>query len=377
MRFFVGGYSADMDGHAAGVGVLRAGDPDSPLAGSVLTVGTDAVAVGGSPSWLAWHPTLDVVYAELEGAGAVRAFRRTGPETFAALGAAVAVGELPCHVAIEPGGRWLVAACWGDGRVVRVALDEAGAPTRAVAAEGMPPSRADSGMGGASDLRALLASLGGLPEEEPSAPQDADERPSRAHQARFLPRGVVVTTDMGRDELRFWRETDRGLREIDRVALPAGTGPRHTAWHPSGHLFVVTELSLELFVLAPPVAGDRGWRLVGGVPLSSAVEVGRDCAAEIALSREAEFAYVGVRGSNTVATLRVRGTGAELAPVALVDTGVDWPRHHVVARDTLLVAGQRSDSVASLSLDLRTGVPGRIRQRVDIPSPTVLLPDRG
>ena len=28
------------------------------------------------------------------------------------------------------------------------------------------------------------------------------------------------------------------------------------------------------------------------------------------------------------------------------------------------------------SLDLRTGVPGRVRQRVDLPSPTVLLPDR-
>ncbi len=60
-------------------------------------------------------------------------------------------------------------------------------------------------------------------------------------------------------------------------------------------------------------------------------------------------------------------------PVALVDAGVDWPRHHLVARDTVLVAGQRSDEVVSLTLDLRTGVPGRVRHRVEVPSPTCLL----
>ena len=71
--------------------------------------------------------------------------------------------------------------------------------------------------------------------------------------------------------------------------------------------------------------------------------------------------------------MRVRGAGDALAPVALVDAGVDWPRHHIVVRDTLLVAGQRSDEVASLTLDLRTGVPGRVRHRVEAPTPTCLL----
>ncbi len=45
----------------------------------------------------------------------------------------------------------------------------------------------------------------------------------------------------------------------------------------------------------------------------------------------------------------------------------------MIDRDTLLVAGQRSDEVASLTLDLRTGVPGRVRHRVQTPSPTCLL----
>lgn len=378
MRFFVGAYTADMQGAASGVAVVRAGESEGPLAGGPLALAGEAVAVEGSPSWLAWHPTLDVLYAALEGAGAVQAFRRIGPESFAAVGTPVAVGEVVCHIAVEPGGRWLVASCWGDGKVVRVRLDEAGVPRSAAVAEGMPRSHAEPGMDAASDLRALLATLDSADAEadSPHEPDDDGQLPSRAHHARFLAGGAVATTDLGRDEVRFWHPAGGTLREVDRVALPAGTGPRHSVWHPSGHLYVVTESSLELFVLAPPAGGGRGWRVVGGTPLSPAVRPGSDFAAEITLTREAEHVHVGVRGSNAIAALRVRGSGAELTPVALAEAGVDWPRHHVVVRDTLLVAGQRSDAVVSLALDVRTGVPGRVRHRVEVRSPAMLLADR-
>ena len=45
-----------------------------------------------------------------------------------------------------------------------------------------------------------------------------------------------------------------------------------------------------------------------------------------------------------------------------------------IARDTVLVAGQRSDEIASLALDARTGAPGRMRHRTIAPSPTAILP---
>lgn len=355
MRFFLGAYTDDGDGRATGIGVLDAGDPDGPLAGGQLSVRADAVRTGGSPSWLAWHPTLDVVYAALEAAGTVQAFRRTGPAAFAPLGRAVEAGALVCHVAVDPSGAWLVASCWGDGRVVRIALDTAGIPLSARVAEPRADADADDGMFG---------DLG-----------EGGERVSRAHQGRFVGARTLVTTDMGLDQVRFWHTAGDGLREVDRIVLPFGSGPRHTVWHPSGHLYVVTELSHEVFVLAPPRDG-RGWRIVGGTRVAAATLPGAEFAAEIALSRDADFAYVGMRGSNTIAALRVRGTGTELAPVALVESGVDWPRHHVIARDTLLVAGERSDEVASLGLDERTGVPGRVRHRVATPSPSCLLPDR-
>ncbi|KRB37046.1 lactonase family protein [Microbacterium sp. Root180] len=384
MRLLLGGYTADMEGSASGIGMLLAGAADEGSAGGALAF-AGAVAAADSPSWIAQHPTLDVVYATLEHRGAVQAFARTGEASFVRLGDAVDAGEAVCHVAVAPDGGSLIAACWGDGRVVRMSLDATGRPhSPVIAPVSIDPygPGAEAPVAGDLDLaaaaRALRAAAGEeyahlVPDLDPVAerPGEASARPSRAHQTQFLPGGVVATTDLGHDLVRFWHAGPNGLRAAQQVTLPRGSGPRHMVHHPSGHLFVVTEYSCEVFVLG--AAADGSWRIVGGVPLGPGTLPG-DSAAELAASRDGEFLYAGVRGSNTIATLRVRGAGDALAPVALVDSGVDWPRHHLVVRDTLLVAGQRSDDVVSLTLDLRTGVPGRVRHRTAAPSPTCVMP---
>jgi len=376
MRFLTGGYTADMDGAATGIGMLVAGTADAPLAGGPLGFAGNAAESDGSPSWVAAHPALDVVYAALEGAGTVQAFVRTGEASFARLGDPVAAGELVCHVAVSPDGRFLVATAWGDGRVVRMELDAAGRPSTPAAAaaaedpyaEPDPFADAPSLFAGAVDL-----STGDGDPADAGAEDAEDARVSRAHQAVFLPGGLVATTDLGYDLVRFWRPADRTLHAVGAAVLPRGSGPRHMLWHPSGHLYVVTELSCEVFVLAPNGSGP--WRVVAGTTAGRGL-LDDDTAAELAASRDGEFLTVGVRGSNTLASLGVRGDGSQLQPVAVAESGVEWPRHHLVVRDTLLAAGQRSNDVASLPLDERTGIPGRVRHRTPVPSPTCLMPLR-
>jgi 6-phosphogluconolactonase (cycloisomerase 2 family) len=415
MRFYTGGYTADMKGAATGIGILLAGASDDVLAGGPLGFAGDAAATGGSPSWVAAHPTLDVLYTALEGDGAVQAFAQTGEASFVPLGAPVAAGELACHVAVAPDGASLIASCWGDGRIVRMALDATGRPSSPTLAPtavdpyadvdpfaGLDPfadvdpfsgtvvdlspaareQRADESAGEPHTLAGQMFSRGsergsesgaGGRGSETTGQDAAAERVSRSHQTVYLPGGVVATTDMGLDLVRFWRRGPKGLRAAGQVVLPRGSGPRHMRWHPSGHLYVVTELSLEVFALAADPSG--AWRVVAGSSLGPGLLDG-DAAAELAASRDGTFLYAGVRGSNTIATLRVRGDGSQLQPVAIAETGVDWPRHHLIERDTLLVAGQLSNEVASLGLDERTGVPGPVRHRTAVPSPTCLLPVR-
>ncbi|UYO96975.1 lactonase family protein [Microbacterium sp. M28] len=367
-RFWLGGYGAGMDGSADGIGLL-AGDAQSATALAYR----GAVAEAPSPSWLARHSRLDVVYAALEGDAAVQAFVRTGESKLAPLGERVPVGESVCHLAVAPSGQYLVASCYGDGKVVRIGLDADGRPV---------PDAVDK----AAALRAALfgedpdsgaaprAGVGAAASDPYDTPVGTEPRVSHAHAAAFLPDGRIVTTDLGFDLVRFWRPTATGLALDHEVVLPRGTGPRHMVVHPSGHLHVVTEYSCEVFTLA---AGPDGtWAVVSATLASPIAEVGVDFPAELARSHDGHVLYTALRGSNTIAALRVHGSGDRLESIALADSGVDWPRHHLVFEGKLLVAGQRSDTVALLDLDERTGVPVGIRHTTQAPTPTHFLPVR-
>lgn len=445
MRLWVGARGADMKSEARGIMAATAGEPDSPLAGGPLSLVGDAVEAP-SPTWLAAHPKLDVVYAALEGQGRVAAFRRTGEATLAPLGSPVEAGETTCHVAVAPDGSHLIATAWGNGVVTHVALDAAGRlGTRTEAERSADPYDRDNPGGtsasdtsallneqpGVADLRSLVergadasqlaamlagatptpaigadaglddilallgqsknpfddpavrdilrgageapaaALAGGVDLSGAASAEPTEPRMPRAHCTVFLPRGLVATTDLGYDLVRIWRTSPRGMTLDHEVALPLGTGPRHMSLHPSGHLYVVTEHTCEIFVLS---AGPEGrWALRSGIAASPGSLPG-DSAAELTRSRDGQFLYAGLRGSDTVAVLRVRDQGDRIEHVALAESGIRKPRHHVVLRDTLLVAGQDSHEIASLGIDERTGVPGRVRHRLAVPSPQHILP---
>ncbi|MDX2376276.1 lactonase family protein [Microbacterium sp. LRZ72] len=398
MLFWLGGWGADMDAEAQGIGALSAGEHEGLAGGPLAFLGT--VRSAPSPSWLAAHPTKDVVYATLEKQGRLAAFARTGERTLVPLGRPVEIGEAVCHAAVAPDGTFLVASCWGDGRVVRVALDATGAPSGTSVAQAARDPHAGGAaaapMAGGIDLvvatRALreaageyahlIPDAGGEDEatgadgngadgaEAAARPADADASVSRAHAAAFLRDGRIATTDLGLDLVRIWRDEGTRLGLDHEVVLPRGSGPRHMVVHPSGYLYVVTELSSEVYVLGADRTGR--WRLVSAAP-SPPGALATDAGAGLVPSRDGHVLYAGLRGSDTIAVLRVTGAGERLEHVALVDAGVAWPRDHIVVHDTLLVAGQHSHEVASSSLDLRTGVPGRVRHRVEAPSPTALL----
>ncbi|KAB1866399.1 lactonase family protein [Microbacterium algeriense] len=374
-RFWLGDYGPGMDGAADGIGLL-AGDEGRE---ATTLAYRGAVVQAPSPSWLARHPSLDVVYAALEGDAAVQAFARTGESVLAPLGAPVPVGDGVCHVAVAPNGSSLVASCYGDGRVVRFALDGEGR---------ILPPRPDA----AAALRAALFGDDLDPDAPPATPPGdgvaavdpyavGGDRTSHAHAAVFLTDGRIATTDLGFDLVRIWRAStgsatqgSAGLTLDHEVVLPLGTGPRHMVMHPSGHLHVVTEYSCEVFTLA--AAADGTWSVVASTLSSPIAQVGTDFPAELARSRDGQFLYTALRGSNTIAALRVRGGGESLESVALADSGVDWPRHHLVHEGKMLVAGQRSDTITLLDLDERTGAPLGIRHEAQVPTPTHFLPVR-
>ena len=394
-RFWTGGYGPEMEGQADGIGLLAVDEGQGPT----TLAYRGAVVPAPSPSWLAQHPTLDVVYAALEGSGEVAAFARTGESALRPLGSPVPAGELVCHLAVAPDGRFLIASCYGDGRVVRIGL---GADGRLVP-EGRDKAAelraALFGGGDASERREESRPAGEAPgsAQRRNSPRTAERSPEPPwiHTPRIRTRRTRTADPKSGERIRMRTRrrscTTAGSRRPTsamtscasgvpaqaalipdhEVVLPRGSGPRHMVVHPSGHLHVVTEYSCEVFTLAADREGR--WGLVAGTLVSEIATPGHDYPAELSRSRDGETLYAGVRGSNTIAALRVRGSGERVEPLALADSGVDWPRHHLVHDGALLVAGQRSDEISVLDLDDRTGAPVRIRHRTPAPTPTHVL----
>jgi 6-phosphogluconolactonase len=336
---WTGTYTPDGGGRAEGIGALRAHQD-----GSLEWLGTAVAAQ--SPSFVAVHPTVPVVYAVAEQRKMVQAYRRAGEIGLEPQGAPQPAGEATCHVAVDPHGRFVTAACWGDGQVLLYELDSDGGITGRFPA---PPS---------ADPHASLS---------PGEP-----RQSRAHASLMLQDGRIMTTDLGHDILRVWNYVPgRGLVADHEVALPFGSGPRHLVQHSSGSVFVVSEYSVEVFIVRPE-AGT--FELVFRGPATSGGSQQGDSAAEICLSQDGSYAYAGVRGTNIISTLEVGAGGTELLPVQDTPSGGDWPRHHLVRGTWLHVAHERSDNIATFALGPVTGLPGPVIHDVHAPSPTALVP---
>jgi 6-phosphogluconolactonase len=329
-RIWVGGYTSDQNGMAEGI--VRLGvAADGLLENHGVVVATD------SPSYLTRSG--DMIYAAGEGGQSVSAFRIHGDELLFS-GTRDAAGELPCSLAVLGERAVLVAACYGDGTV----------DVHPLAADGTILKTSQS-------LRA-----------EGRGPRPEQNR-AHAHDCLPVDESTVLTADLGTDEVQVHSFDGELLTRIAAVALPAGSGPRDLVLHPSGRVWVLAELSCEVFVLRRD--SDFEFTVESRVALPGA-QAG-DHASALSLSADGRFAYVGLRGSDQVAVLAVGANGAALTAVTSVDCGGGWPRHLVVDGPYLRVANQLTNSVATFRIG-EDGIPVPASS-LPVPSPTYLLLD--
>lgn len=286
------------------------------------------VARADSPSFIATHPNLPVVYAACESDGTVRAWSVSDVGDLEPLGDGIHAGEAVCHVVVDPRGRYLVASCYGDGSVVYV------------------PLRVDGGLG--SPVVAEAA-------HDPHAAEKVADRVSRAHAALVLHDGRVLTIDIGFDLLRVWDVGDAGLELAGHGALPLGSGPRHAVQHPAGEIYTISEYSTEIFVSRADSEGN----VVTGQhhPATFADYAGPAHGCEVTLTDDGRVLHATTRGPNVITTFSIHDEGQRLVPVGDTPCEGDWPRHQLEYDGRLYVANQFSDSVTAFVVDPQTGTP--------------------
>jgi 6-phosphogluconolactonase (cycloisomerase 2 family) len=335
---FVGCYTGETGGEGEGIALLRR----DPATGALTRLGVAARTP--SPSFLARHPTLPVLYAvnELD-TGTVTAFSVAADGSLTLLAVRETGGQHPCHVAVTPDGRHLLAANYSSGSVSVHPLDPDGAP------------------GDRSDLLTLAGS---------GPDRDRQERP-HAHMVAPDPNGPgVLIVDLGSD--RVWRcrldaVSGRLTGLAPAVEAAPGTGPRHLLRSADGALLLVGELAADLSWYRP--AADGGLERLGGVTATTVD--GADYPSELTTGRDGRFVYVANRGPNTVSVFAWGDGKATL--IAEVPTGGDWPRHIALFADHLYVANERSHNVTIFRIDPETGIPHPQGEPVLEPSPTCVL----
>jgi 6-phosphogluconolactonase (cycloisomerase 2 family) len=319
MRMLIGSYGDEIATFTLDGQALRPSGPRVPAA---------------APSFLAAHPRLPIVYAVSElDQGAVAAFAR---DSLTALGSLETGGSQPCHVAVTPDGRHLACANYGSGSAAVFAL----APD------------------GTLDRRTELVRHSG------SGPNPDRQEGPHCHEV-VLTDDHADVVDLGIDQIVHYGLSDAGrLTPAGASRTPAGHGPRHFVTHPDGRRFVTDELSSTVTTY------DARFEVVDSYAATLVEPSGDNLPSELLLSGNARFLYVANRGNNSITTFAVGSHG--LTAVDEVATGGVWPRHMVIVEGTLLVAGERSNTVTALPLD--DGRLGEARTVLEIEKPACILP---
>jgi 6-phosphogluconolactonase len=242
------------------------------------------VAEAANPSFLAWHPTRDVLYAVSEtnthGAaktGMVAAYSVTGGGRLSRINEQSSCGGFPCFVSVNAEGTHVFVANYGGGSVAAF------------------PVKPDGGIGPASSL---IRHTG-------SSVNPERQREPHAHSIVPVPGGpFVLAADLGIDRVLVYRfDRDRGALAphvpSGASAVP-GAGPRHLALHPDGDaVFVMNELQSTVTSYA--------WDRVHGTlrPVGSASTLppdfkGTNTTAEVAIHPNGRFVYGSNRGHDSI-----------------------------------------------------------------------------
>lgn len=251
-------------------------------------------------------------------------------------------GEAPCHVAVDPQGEWAAVANYGSGTVTLFRLEK--------------------------QLRGPVARH----QNEGSGPDPDRQEGPHAHWVGFTPDGSrLLCVDLGCDRVISLKvDRERGALQAPEAfyCAPAGSGPRHLAFHPELPLaYLVSELAATLTVLHLEPAGCRAGTVL---PLPSS---GDTLGGAIAIDPAGARLYATSRGHDTIAAYALDAAG-EPAPIATVSSGGASPRHLCLTPQHLFCANEQAGSVAIFRLDDR-GRPTE-PQVLDLPGAafTIALP---
>jgi 6-phosphogluconolactonase len=345
---FVGTYTG---GKSGSKGIYRF---ELDLATGKLT-NRELAAEVEQPSFLALHPRNLFLYSVGEygklGAkktGAVNSFAldaKTG--ALKPLNLQSSGGDGPCHLVVDRAGKHVLAANYGGGSVCVL------------------PIQKDGRLGEMTDF---------VQHQGKSVVPGRQDGP-HAHSINVdFANKFAFAADLGLDKVLTYRfDPSHGILTKNNppdVDLPAGSGPRHFAFHPNGQFaYVINELTQT--VTAMTCDADKGslksFQTISTVPMP----VKGNSTAEVVVHPSGKFLYGSNRGHNSIAIFTIDEKTGQLTSAGWQTKGIKTPRNFAIdpTGKYLIAANQDSDSLVVFQIDAQTGQLGETGVTVEVPRP--------
>lgn len=308
------------------------------------------------PSFLVIHPSRSFLYSvsevsttEGKRGGGVSAFaidRATGGLTL--LNQECVRGEGPCHLSLDPSGKVLLVANYGDGTVTALPVRDTGKVDEPTAFIQHTGSSVDPGR----------------------------QKGPHAHSINTDDVGrFAFAADLGLDKVLIYRLNAR-LGTLEPNDPPAaevapGSGPRHFAFHPSGRFaYVINEMGNTVTAFSYEREAGRLTTLQTITTLPEGF-TGQSWTAEVLVHPSGKFLYGSNRGHDSIAIYAIdEGTG-RLTSVGFEPTRGKTPRNFGIdpTGAYLLAANQESDTVVVFRIDEGTGRLTATGEVVAVPQP--------
>jgi 6-phosphogluconolactonase len=309
-----------------------------------------------SPAWLTVHPNHKFLYAvsyDGKGEGSIFSYRidaRTGRLAF--LNKVSAGGGEPIHLAVDRTGNLLLDANYVGGQVVVFRLNQ----------------------DGTIGLRTAFIQHTG------SSVNPSRQRSPHPHEVTLsADNRYVIVPDLGVDKLFMYRLDPKAgtlaAGSSPVVALPAGSGPRHFAFHPNGRFgYLVSELDAAItsFAYTSATGELRPLQTLSTVPDKFA---GDKSASEVWVDRAGRYLYASDRSDDALLVFSIDPRQGTLTKVQSVPSQGKTPRHFTAdpTGQYLFVGNQKSDSVVIFKIDPASGKLSPTGQTLSVPTPTCVV----
>lgn len=297
-----------------------------------------------SPSFLEFHPNKKYLYSANEGDNTVSSYAIDAASgKLTSMNSKPSLGKGPCHVSIDPKGRFLFISNYGSGQLGVYLLNK------------------DGSIGVAADS---IQDKGG-PSQKP-------------HMHSVIPSAdgkYIYASDLGIDRIMVY-SVHPETGKLTPAAVPyaevkSGDGPRHFAIHPNGN-FGYSACELASVVNSFQIVKNSGALVpMERVTMLPSDFTGKSYAADIHFSPDGKFLYASNRGDESLAMYEVDANTGKLTVAGHVSTHGKHPRNFLVDQngEFVIVTNRDNDNAVFFTRNAKDGKLTYTGKEISIPTP--------